>query len=157
MLKNGRGYSPVLRVSERRQPRTRTHTHTGTHGGAGRDAEAGLLPGKAPGTDGSPHLAANEHSTGALPWVLDPGLRPSLRDGPAKSVSEIKLPKHRPRKYRFHKTTQENDSAVSRPGLGRFPRRREMATHSSILAWSTLWTEKTGRLQSMGSQRVGNN
>ena len=78
------------------------------------DAEAGLLPGKAPGTDGSPHLAANEHSTGALPWVLDPGLRPSLRDGPAKSVSEIKLPKHRPMKYRFHKTTQENDSAVSR-------------------------------------------
>ena len=32
---------------------------------------------------------------------------------------------------------------------------KEMATHSSILAWKTLWTEESGRLQSMGSQRVG--
>ena len=30
-----------------------------------------------------------------------------------------------------------------------------MATHSSVLAWRILWTEKLGRLQSMGSQRVG--
>ena len=29
-----------------------------------------------------------------------------------------------------------------------------MATHSSILAWKILWTEKPGGLQSMGSQRV---
>ena len=28
------------------------------------------------------------------------------------------------------------------------------ATHSSILAWRIPWTEETGRLQSMGSQRV---
>ena len=32
---------------------------------------------------------------------------------------------------------------------------KEMATHSSILAWRILWTEKPGRLQSMGWQRVG--
>ena len=31
----------------------------------------------------------------------------------------------------------------------------EMATHSSTLAWEIPWTEKPGRLQSMGSQRVG--
>ena len=30
-----------------------------------------------------------------------------------------------------------------------------MATHSSILAWRIPWTEEPGRLQSMGSQRVG--
>ena len=30
-----------------------------------------------------------------------------------------------------------------------------MATHSSILAWKIPWTEEPGRLQSMGSQRVG--
>ena len=30
-----------------------------------------------------------------------------------------------------------------------------MATHSSILAWRILWTEEPGRIQSMGSQRVG--
>ena len=32
---------------------------------------------------------------------------------------------------------------------------KEMATHSSTLAWKILWTEEPGRLQSMGSQRVG--
>ena len=32
--------------------------------------------------------------------------------------------------------------------------KQEMATHSSILAWEIPWTEKPGRLQSMGSQRV---
>ena len=31
----------------------------------------------------------------------------------------------------------------------------EMATHSCILAWKIPWTEEPGRLQSMGSQRVG--
>ena len=31
---------------------------------------------------------------------------------------------------------------------------KEMATHSSILAWEIPWTEKPDRLQSMGSQRV---
>jgi len=30
--------------------------------------------------------------------------------------------------------------------------KKEMATHSSILAWEISWTEKPGRLQSMGSQ-----
>ena len=30
-----------------------------------------------------------------------------------------------------------------------------MATHSSILAWRIPWTEEPGRLQSMGSPRVG--
>ena len=30
-----------------------------------------------------------------------------------------------------------------------------MVTHSSVLAWRIPWTEKTGRLQSMGSLRVG--
>ena len=37
------------------------------------------------------------------------------------------------------------------------PLEREMATHSSILAWEIPWTDKSGRLQSMESQRVGHN
>ena len=32
---------------------------------------------------------------------------------------------------------------------------KEMATHSSILAWTIPWTEEPGGLHSMGSQRVG--
>ena len=32
------------------------------------------------------------------------------------------------------------------------PLEKEMATHSSILAWRNPWTEEPGRLQSIGSQ-----
>ena len=32
---------------------------------------------------------------------------------------------------------------------------KEMATHSNTLAWKIPWMEEPGRLQSMGSQRVG--
>ena len=35
------------------------------------------------------------------------------------------------------------------------PLEEGMGTHSSILAWRIPWTEKPGRLQFMGSQRVG--
>ena len=35
------------------------------------------------------------------------------------------------------------------------PLEKEMAIHSSTLAWKILWTEKPDRLHSMGSQRVG--
>ena len=35
------------------------------------------------------------------------------------------------------------------------PLEKEMATHSSTLAWKILWTEEPGRLHSMGLQRVG--
>ena len=34
------------------------------------------------------------------------------------------------------------------------PLEKEMATHSSILAWGIPWMEEPGRLQSMGSRRV---
>ena len=35
------------------------------------------------------------------------------------------------------------------------PLEKEMATHSSILAWRIVWTKELGGLQSMGSQRDG--
>ena len=37
------------------------------------------------------------------------------------------------------------------------PLEKELATHSSILAWSIPWTEEPGRLLSMGLQRVKHN
>ena len=40
------------------------------------------------------------------------------------------------------------------PGWGD-PLKKGMATHSSILAWEIPWTGEPGRLQSMGSPRVG--
>ena len=44
-----------------------------------------------------------------------------------------------------HTTTQLHSSHME----------KEMATHSSTIAWKIPWTEEPGRLQSMGSQRVG--
>ena len=42
------------------------------------------------------------------------------------------------------------------PSLGwEDPLEKEMATHSSTLAWKIPWTVEPGGLQSMGSQRVG--
>ena len=35
------------------------------------------------------------------------------------------------------------------------PLKKEMATHSSVLAWEIPWTEEPGGLQSVGLQRVG--
>ena len=40
------------------------------------------------------------------------------------------------------------------PGTGR-SLEKEMANHSYILVWKIPWTEESGRLQSMGSKRVG--
>ena len=41
------------------------------------------------------------------------------------------------------------------PGSGiSSPLEKEVATHSSTLAWKISWTEEAGGLQSMGSQRV---
>ena len=37
---------------------------------------------------------------------------------------------------------------------GEDPLEKEMATHSSILAWRTPWVEEPGRLESLRSQRV---
>ena len=55
----------------------------------------------------------------------------------------------------------KNLPAVQETGvrsLGREdPLEKEMATHSSILAWKISWMEEPGGLQSMGSQRVGLN
>ena len=38
---------------------------------------------------------------------------------------------------------------------GEDPLEKGMAIHSSILAWRTPWTEESGGLQSIGSQRAG--
>ena len=40
---------------------------------------------------------------------------------------------------------------------GEDPLEEEMAIYSSILAWRIPWSEETGRLHSMGSQRVRHN
>ena len=43
------------------------------------------------------------------------------------------------------------------PCTARKSNQKEMAVHARTIAWKMPWTEEPGRLQSMGSQRVGNN
>ena len=53
------------------------------------------------------------------------------------------------------------DNAGDARAIGLIPESREdpleegMATHSSILSWRIPWTEKPGRLEPIGLQRVG--
>ena len=47
------------------------------------------------------------------------------------------------------------ETQVRSPGQ-EVPLEKEMATHSSVLAWKIPWTEESGKLQSMGLQRVTN-
>ena len=42
-------------------------------------------------------------------------------------------------------------------GVGREGSEKAMASHPSTLAWKIPWMEEPGRLQSMGSLRVGHN
>ena len=49
---------------------------------------------------------------------------------------------------------QETQELGVQSTLWEDPLEKEMATHSSVLAWEILWTEEPGRLQSLGSQRV---
>ena len=49
--------------------------------------------------------------------------------------------------------TETQETCVQSLGQEDAPE-KEMGTHSSILAWKSPWTEESGGLQSMGSQRV---
>ena len=50
-----------------------------------------------------------------------------------------------------------NDGDLSSTLVWKDPLENGMATHSGILAWGITWTEESGRLQSVGSHRVGHN
>ena len=54
-----------------------------------------------------------------------------------------------------HLPTMWETRVQSRDSGWEDPLEKEMATHSSILAWKIPWMEEPGGLQSMGLQRVG--
>ena len=63
-------------------------------------------------------------------------------------------------KWGFPSGSDSKESACIAGDLGSIPDQEDplekgMVTHSSILAWRIPWTEESGGLQSMGSQRVG--
>jgi len=54
-----------------------------------------------------------------------------------------------------NKASACNAGDLVRSQDGEDPLEKEMATHSSILAWKIPWTEEPGRLQSVGWERIG--
>ena len=78
------------------------------------------------------------------------------------SYSECNVRQHHQTKYSFQYFQLEGEQR-----LGQLEKlkyfilvqflEKAMATHSSTLAWKIPWTEEPGRLQSMGSRRVGHN
>ena len=55
---------------------------------------------------------------------------------------------------RIHLPMQETQEMQVQSLIGEYPLEEEIATHSSILAWEIPWTEESGGLPSMRSQRV---
>ena len=58
-------------------------------------------------------------------------------------------------KYRSYRCFPGGSETLVRSLGQKDPLEKEIAIHSSILAWRIPWTEEPGGLQSMGSQRVG--
>ena len=60
-----------------------------------------------------------------------------------------------PRWYAGKESTCQCRGCKFDPWVGKIPLEKEMATHSSILAWEIPWTEDPGGLQYMDCKRVG--
>ena len=92
-----------------------------------------------------------------IPWTEEPGRLQSMGSQSRTQLKRFSTHVH------IHWNSLVAQTVKSLPAvqetwvqsLGREdPLEKEMATHSSIFAWKTPWTEKPGRLQSMGSKRV---
>ena len=69
-------------------------------------------------------------------------------------TSEIKAKINKVKTNEIRNLPAKQEAQVQSLG-GEDPLQKKMATHSSILSWETPWTEEPCRLQSIGSQRVG--
>ena len=100
--------------------------------------------------------------TGQFPWTEEPG-RLHVVHGVAKSRTRLSdfTSLHAPRQASLVAQTVKNLPAMQETWVRSLgwedSLEKGVATHSSILAWRVPWTEEPGRLQSMGSQRVGHN
>ena len=102
-------------------------------------------------------LSTEKTRGSAVKSVPHGSLKPSLSHpeahGVHKALSPSSLGTGLSRWLSGKKAPASAGDAGSVPGLGR-SLEKEMAPHSSILAWKFPWMEEPGRLQSMESQRV---
>jgi len=95
---------------------------------------------------------------GKIPWSRK--WQPTAVFLPGKSHRQWNLTDHSPQGHRESDTTEAHTHAVcGKPfefdGFARRSGEKEMAAHSSVLAWKILGTAEPGGLPSMGSHRVG--
>ena len=79
----------------------------------------------------------------------DPGIEPKSPVSPALQANSLPL------SLQGSKSTILQYKYLPQKRLSRKLMEKEIATHSSTLAWKIPWTEEPGRLQSMGLQKVG--
>ena len=110
-------------------------------------------------------ITARRLSGAPAAWVAAPGLSScsswavALKHRLISCGAEAQLPHGMrswpPRWCQWERIPRPMQTMPDVQSLGReAPPEKEMATHSSILAWRTPWTEEPGGLQSTGSQRV---
>ena len=94
-----------------------------------------------------------------IPWTEEPGGLYSPRGRKESDTTERLTLTHLQNCFGASLMTVKNMPAIQETwvrSLGRKdPLEKGMATHTSILAWRTPWTEEPGGLQSIASQRVG--
>ena len=89
--------------------------------------------------------------SGDLP---NPGIKPAFLISPALAGSSLQLANPRKPPCIFNTLKISNCLYIHTSKIFAYS---HMATHSSTLAWKLPWVKEPGRLQSMGSHRVGHN
>ena len=105
-----------------------------------------------------------------LPRSISPGVYFKYKGNPTPDTSQVKIPRGRKLESIFLTSfihdfclwglkesdmTEQVSMNSSIHDFWKGPLEEKMATHSSILSWKIPWTEISGRLQSIGKQRVG--
>ena len=88
-----------------------------------------------------------------IPWTKEPA---RLQSVGSQRVRHVLVTKHALVAQRLKHLPGMQETWVWSLGQ-EDPLEKEMETHSSTLAWRIPWREEPGRLQCMGSQRVGHN
>ena len=89
-----------------------------------------------------------------IPWRENPGgLQSTGSQRIRHDLSDLAQHAHSLIKWLSGKNLPTKQETQARSAGREDPLAKEMATHSSILAWEIPWTEERGGLQSMGSQK----
>ena len=107
--------------------------------------QGGRAHGESGGASRLPQTLPSHEGWGGLAWRATVIASMALRRGYLESSLVAQTVRHLPTMRETWNQSLGQEDLLE----------KEMATHSSILAWKIPWTEEPGRLQFMGSQRIG--